>query len=168
MRYVFHRFYHPYTRLLWHQLSAGGFPALYDRNLQLSPDTIDPSGADVFSFSGTYHPVTPRSWGEDNEIVAFDRDAAYSVYNWELFFHVPLYVAERLSQNQQFEDALARVHYIFNPTRQGPEPVPQRLWITAPLGRLTRGTTPVSAHQRPAAARQPGRPERGRPGAALA
>jgi Tc toxin complex TcA C-terminal TcB-binding domain/Neuraminidase-like domain/Salmonella virulence plasmid 28.1kDa A protein len=138
VRYVFHRFYHPYTRLFWHQLSAGGFPALYDRNLQLSPDTIDPSGADVFSFSGTYQPVTPRvSWGENNEIVAFDRDAAFSVYNWELFFHIPLYVAERLSQNQQFEDALAWFHYIFNPTRQGPEPVPQRFWITAPLTRLT-------------------------------
>jgi hypothetical protein len=138
VRYVFHRFYHPYTRLFWHELSAGGFDALYDRNLQQRPDTIDPSGADVFSFSGTYSPVTPRvSWGENNEIVAFDRDAAFSVYNWELFFHVPLYVAERLSQNQQFEDALGWFHYIFNPTRQGPEPVPQRFWITAPLAQLT-------------------------------
>ena len=34
VRYQFHRFYHPYTRLLWHQLAAGGFEALYDRNLQ--------------------------------------------------------------------------------------------------------------------------------------
>jgi Tc toxin complex TcA C-terminal TcB-binding domain/Neuraminidase-like domain/Salmonella virulence plasmid 28.1kDa A protein len=138
VRYAFHRFYHPYTRLFWHQLAGGGFPALYDRNLQLNPDTIDPSGADVFSFSNTYQPVMPRvSWGEDNEIVAFEADAAFSVYHWELFFHVPLYIAERLSQNQQFEDALKWLQFIFNPNRQGPEPVPQRFWVPKPLAALT-------------------------------
>jgi hypothetical protein len=138
VRYAFHRFYHPYTRLLWHQLAGGGFDALYNRNLQTSPDTIDPTGADVFSFSATYQPVTPRvTWGENNEIIDFARDAAYSVYNWELFYHAPLFIAERLSQNQQFEDALTWFHYIFNPTRQGPEPVPQRFWIPKPLNSLT-------------------------------
>lgn len=138
LRYRFHRFYHPYTRLLWHQLAGGGFPALYDRNLQLQPDTIDPTGADAFSFSATYEPSSPRvSWGENNEIIDFDRDAAFSVYNWELFYHGPLFIAERLSQNQQFEDALKWFHYIFDPTRQGPEPVPERFWIPKPLNGLT-------------------------------
>jgi hypothetical protein len=138
VRYQFHRFYHPYTRLLWHQLAGGGFPALYERNLQTAPDSIDPSGADVFSFNGTYQPVTSRvSWGENNEIIDFSRDAPYSVYNWELFYHAPLFIAEQLSQNQQFEDAVTWFKYIFDPTRQGPEPVPQRFWITQPLGSLT-------------------------------
>jgi hypothetical protein len=138
IRYEFHRFYHPYTRLLWHQVAGGGFAALYNRDLQTVPDTIDPSGADHFSFRNTYQPSTPRvAWGEDNEIMDFARDAAYGVYNWELFFHTPLYVAERLSQNQQFEDALTWYQYIFNPTRQGPEPVPQRFWIPKPLNSLT-------------------------------
>jgi Tc toxin complex TcA C-terminal TcB-binding domain/Neuraminidase-like domain/Salmonella virulence plasmid 28.1kDa A protein len=138
LRYTFHRFYHPYTRLLWHQLAGGGFPALYDRNLQLAPDTIDPTGADLFSFNTTYTPTHTRvSWGEDNEIIDFSRDAAYSVYNWELFFHTPLLIAQNLSQNQQFEDALSWFHYIFDPTRQGPEPLPHRFWITAPLNSLT-------------------------------
>src|SRR6202011_1227194 len=45
VRYNFHRFCHPYPRLFWHQLAGGGFPYLYDRNLQLNPDTIDPSGS---------------------------------------------------------------------------------------------------------------------------
>src|SRR5260370_31402065 len=61
----------------------------------------------------------------------------YSVYNWELFFHAPLYIAERLSQNQRFEDALAWFHYLFDPIRSGTEPVPQRFWITKPLNTLT-------------------------------
>jgi hypothetical protein len=147
VRYRFHRFYHPYTRLFWHQLSGGGFPMLYDRNLQLNPDTIDPSHADVFSFQATYNPVTARvDWSQgqpelhedrNKEIIDFSSDAAYSVYNWELFFHTPLYIAERLSQNQKFEDALKWFHFIFDPTRQGSDPVPQRFWIPKPLTSLT-------------------------------
>lgn len=137
-RYTFHRFYHPYTRLIWHQLAGGGFPTLYDRRLQLEPDQIDPSHADLFSFQNTYRPVTPRvSWGEDNEILDFTPAAAYSIYNWEIFFHAPLYAAQLLSQNQQFETAQSWYHYIFDPTRQGPDPAPQRFWITKPLYNLT-------------------------------
>ncbi len=137
-RYYFHRFYHPYTRLLWHQLSSEGFPGIYNPDLQQSPDHVDPTSADVFNFSGTYQPVIPRvSWGENNEILDFSPDAAYSVYNWELFFHVPLYAAGLLSQNQQFEDATKWFHYIFDPTRQGTDAAPQRFWIPKPLHDLT-------------------------------
>ena len=137
-RYYFHRFYHPYTHLLWHQLSSDGFLGIYNTPLEENPDQVDPSHADVFSFSATYQPVAPRvSWGENNEILDFSPDAAYSVYNWELFFHVPLYVAGLLSQNQQFEDAMKWFHYIFDPTRQGTDPTPQRFWIPKPLHDLT-------------------------------
>jgi len=146
-RYHFHRFYHPYTRLFWHQLASGGFERLYDRNLQLNPDTIDPSGADVFSFQATYNPVVPRvDWSQgvnlsedrNKEIIDFSPAAAYSVYNWEVFFHKPFYVAQLLSQNQQFEDAQTWFHYIFDPTRQGADASPKRFWIPKPLYNLTQ------------------------------
>ncbi len=137
-RYFFHRFYHPYTRLLWHQLGSAGFPGIYNNALQENPDQVDPSHADVFSFQSTYQPVVPRvAWGEDNEILDFSSSAAYSVYNWEVFYHIPLYIAGLLSQNQQFEDATKWFHYIFDPTRQGPDSVPQRFWIPKPLHDLT-------------------------------
>jgi hypothetical protein len=42
-----------------------------------------------------------------------------------------------LSQNQQFDDALKWFQYIFNPTRQSSDPVPQRFWIPKPLHNLT-------------------------------
>jgi hypothetical protein len=144
VRYVFHRFYHPFTRLFWHQLGSGGFPLLYDRNLQLNPDQIDPSGADVFGFQSGYQPVLSRvRWdrddvtGQDREFLDFTRSASFSVYNWELFFHTPLYIAELLSQNQKFEDALTWFHYIFDPTRPGTDPAPKRFWIPKPLYDLT-------------------------------
>jgi hypothetical protein len=137
-RYLFHRFYHPYTHLIWHQLAGGGFKDLYDQNLQLNPDQVDPTHADAFSFKSTYQPITPRvSWGEDNEILDFSPNAAYSVYNWELFFHTPFYLAQLLSQNQKFEDAQGWFHYIFDPTRQSADPAPKRFWIPKPLYNLT-------------------------------
>ena len=143
LRYFFHRFYHPFPRLFWHQLAGGGFPLFYDRNLQLNPDQIDPSGADQFSFQNGYQPVVSRvRWdrdtdGLDREYLDFTRNAPYSVYNWELFFHIPLYIAQLLSQNQKFEDALAWFHYIFDPTHTGTDPAPRRFWITKPLYNLT-------------------------------
>jgi hypothetical protein len=144
MRYYFHRFYHPFTGLFWNQLGAGGFPLLYDRNLQLNPDQIDPSGSDVFSFQAGYSPVIPPVWwdhddvtGADREYLDFGYSASYSVYNWELFFHIPLYIADLLSQNLQFEDAQTWYRYIFNPTLQGTDPVPQRFWVPKPFSTLT-------------------------------
>ena len=143
VRYVFHRFYHPFARLFWHQLGSGGFPLLYDRNLQLNPDQVDPAGGDAFSFQTGYQPELIRvSWdrneaNQDREFLDFRRNAAFSTYNWELFFHVPLYMAELLSQNQKFEDALSWFHYIFDPTRPGTDPAPKRFWIPKPLYNLT-------------------------------
>jgi hypothetical protein len=138
IRYTFHRFYHPYTNLFWHEIFNGGLPALYQPALQASPATVDPSHSDTFSFKNTYNPVPGRvHWGEDGEIIDFSRSAPYSVYNWEVFFHLPFYIAQSLKQNQQFDDALAWLQYIFNPTAPGPLPEPQRFWVTLPFSTLT-------------------------------
>ncbi len=143
IRYSFQRFYHPYTDLFWHEIFNAGLPALYSPTLQASPATVDPSQGDNFSFQTTYNPVVGFvNWGEDGEIIDFSRSAAYSVYNWELFFHVPLYVGQALRHNQQFEDALSWLEYIFNPTAAGPAPVPQRYWVTLPFS-----TTAATAQQ---------------------
>ena len=74
---------------------------------------------------------------QDRQFLDFGHGASFSVYNWELFYHIPLYIAQLLSQNQQFEDAQTWLKYIFNPTRQDTEPIPQRFWIPKPLRDLT-------------------------------
>lgn len=135
VRYNFNPFYHPYTKLLWHEIFNADLPGIYNTQLQVNPTLVDPAHADTFSFQNTYAPVTPTvSWGPDSDIFDFSTSGAYSSYNWELFLHIPLFVAQRLSQNQQFEDAMAWFHYIFNPTLAGTDP--QRFWITAPLNGL--------------------------------
>jgi hypothetical protein len=130
-------FYHPFARLFRHVLSAGGFPEFYRPALQRAPDTVLPATT-PFSFNATYAPTSGIVRARrDAEVVDFDYDGSYAGYNWELFLHLPLFVADRLSRNQRFEEARAWLHFIFDPTRTSTEPVPQRYWITRPLADLT-------------------------------
>jgi len=63
----------------------------------------------------------------------FTSSGAYSIYNWELFFHFPLMVAIHLSQNQKYQDAQHWFHYIFNPMDNSPGPTPERFWKVQPF-----------------------------------
>ena len=55
----------------------------------------------------------------------------YSIYNWELFFHAPMMLAEALSKSQQFEEAMKWYHYIFNPVADGDNE--KRFWQFTPF-----------------------------------
>jgi hypothetical protein len=90
----------------------------------LAPSTI---------FDETYQPTDIVLQPFPLENVDFSFDGAYSIYNWEVFFHIPLLIATQLSQNQQFEDARKWFHYIFNPTTNSTDPVPQRYWNFLPF-----------------------------------
>ena len=129
--YQFNEFYHPFTKLFIRQLDRLGVKGLFDRDVQNKPGTLLPGYS--FSFASTYSPsklVTPDS---DQEIVDFSADGAYSLYNWELFFHAPLMLALRLTQNRRFEEAAQWFHYIFDPGSASSDPSPQRYWITRPF-----------------------------------
>ena len=139
-QFHFKTFYHPFVcdfaRLLNNPLK--GIPALMSRETQLKN-----SG---FSFLRTYQP-TP--WVVDpvtetlypRETVDFTPDGAYSSYNWELFFHAPLLIANALSRNQRFEEARDWYHFIFNPIGiESPVPggsVMSKYWITKPFFETT-------------------------------
>ncbi|MCU0543436.1 MAG: toxin [Oscillatoriaceae cyanobacterium Prado104] len=63
----------------------------------------------------------------------FTSSGAYSVYNWELFYHVPITIAIHLSKNQRFEEAQRWFHYIFDPTDDSDGPTPERFWKVKPF-----------------------------------
>lgn len=42
--------------------------------------------------------------------------APYGKYTWELFYHIPMLIAQLLSSNQHFEDAKRWYEYLFKPT----------------------------------------------------
>lgn len=128
----FSTFHHPYGSLFLAQLNQHGTDGLLQRTLQLNPDTFQP-GLSPFKFTDTYTPtalVDPPYPAED---IDFLPSGAYSLYNWELFFHIPLLLAERLSTNQQFDKAVRWFQTVFDPTDTSTYPAPQRYWRTKPF-----------------------------------
>ncbi|MEX2307779.1 MAG: neuraminidase-like domain-containing protein [Pirellulales bacterium] len=132
-RYRFEAFYHPHACLFVRELNRDGIDGLLQRPLQLEPHTfLDPPQA--FDFAAAYDP-DPRVVLQPHlqEDVDFSHGGAYAHYNWELFFHAPLIIADRLSKNQQFEEAQKWFHYIFDPTDTSAFDVPQKYWRTRPF-----------------------------------
>ena len=60
--------------------------------------------------------------------VDFAANAAYAQYNWELFLHVPLLLADRLGRNQRFEEAQNWFHHVFDPINVSAGTASERYW----------------------------------------
>lgn len=86
----------------------------------------------IFS-QANYDPFTVVQQPYPVKDLDFTISGAYSIYNWELFFHIPLLIAVHLSQNQQFKDAQQWFHYIFDPTDNSNGPTPERFWKVNPF-----------------------------------
>ena len=135
--YLFEPFYHPYVCEMIRQLNRHGIDGL------LNPTNGgDWKPRQVISktfFNTDYEPTDVVIKGDPvkgdlypKENVDFSYGGGYSLYNWELFFHAPLLIADRLSKNQRFEDAQKWFHYIFDPTESEGE-APDRFWKIRPF-----------------------------------
>ena len=143
-QYRFHVFYHPYVPLMIRQVNRYGVEGLYAP----SPDHRGRwNGADAWMLLKRQQALQDRfvaDYAPNGDVVDisdkyrpredfdFSFRGAYSQYNWELFFHIPLLIAERLMQNQKFEQAQKWFHYIFNPTETEGE-APKRFWQIKPF-----------------------------------
>lgn len=130
-RYVFKNFFHPYTTPFLKALDANGVDALLERRTQLQS---------AATFRARYAPTDAVSSEDDDgqsaypiEEVDFSFGGAYSLYNWELFFHLPLLIATRLTQSQRFEEAQRWLHFVFDPTDASDPVGPRRFWRTRPF-----------------------------------
>jgi hypothetical protein len=129
--YGVYPFYHPFAEVFQQEINRGGVETFYRRNLQINPQVF--SGKTPFNIAA-YGPVADMDFSAaEKEQLDFSRSGAYSIYNWELFFHVPLMMACRLSQNRRFEEAMQWFHYIFDPTNTQMLPTPQRFWVAKPF-----------------------------------
>jgi hypothetical protein len=140
----FYTFYHPFSDKYTQNLNEGGIPGLMASDTTIADDNGN-------KFNQTYNPVwnyvTPKLMALGNsqnrdrtfykENVCFDPYGAVSIYNWELFFHAPLYIATQLSKNGKFGEAMKWFHYIFDPTTnelpQPGESETAQYWKLAPF-----------------------------------
>jgi len=138
--YKFSNVSHPLIHEFQKRMSEGGLPSLMARDTQALPA----AEGYYYSYNyynyyfnvylGYYIAGDWRAWDLaqnqfeithlPKETVAlpypvdtleWDYGSSMGIYNWELFFHAPLYIAQKLSQNQKFEDAFKWFHSIFNP-----------------------------------------------------
>lgn len=120
---------HPHVCAFKDALTKDGLPGLFDAGVQsLNGDP----GAKNNAFARWYAPSTEVVSPYPREHVDFGRGAS-ALYNWELFFHVPLLIADALTRNQRFEEAMHWYHFIFDPTTTRTGPSPQRFWNCQPF-----------------------------------
>jgi hypothetical protein len=136
---------HPFVAQLTRRLIQGSVAGLQqaDTDYQHNPDGSPVMLADgkhakpvlygeLFS-SKTYGPTSLVQAPYPVKDLDFSSSGAYSVYNWELFFHVPLTIALQLSKNQRFAEAQQWFHYVFDPTDDSDGPTPERFWKVRPF-----------------------------------
>lgn len=140
IRYSFQTFYHPFVCTYIEMLNSEGIDALYKVSIQNEDDvelfTVENYAPNANNVKTPY-PV---------EKVDFDLNGSYSTYNWEIFYHIPLLIATRLSQNHKFEEARKWFHYVFDPTQssQSTDEGVERFWITKPFKQeIKSGLNPI-------------------------
>jgi hypothetical protein len=139
-KFRFHTFYHPYVNFMIRHLNRYGIDGLlspieygeaHDLRRQLMQESKDLAFEKIYELGDD---IDVKNLPEEN--FDFTSGGAYSIYNWELFFHMPFLIATRLSANQQFEEAQKWYHFIFDPTDVSdvpPEKEDYRFWKIKPF-----------------------------------
>jgi hypothetical protein len=124
--YYFDNFFHPYVSELIARINQRPLSTLFDPKWQ--KNTLNEQ-----FFDANYDPVDTTN---TLEVVSYPKNidilphGPYAVYNWELFYHIPLTIAVHLSKNRRFAEAQRWFHFIFDPTSaaQNEETAGDRYW----------------------------------------
>jgi len=120
------RMTNPTIKKLKRKLETGGIPAFLNRETQSEPK----------------EPIMPFSRLEpgDNIIAPKTSDGAqidfeglYAEYNWELFYHIPILIAQSFRTNSLYEDSMKWFHYIFDPTKKKDDSIQRYYWNFYPF-----------------------------------
>ncbi|MEO9777497.1 MAG: neuraminidase-like domain-containing protein [Sedimentitalea sp.] len=139
-KYRFINFHQPYVPMLVRQLNRYGVAGVLNPREGGPADSLrrqQTREASNQEFDDIYEPGQRLDTSNlPVEQFDFEYGSPMSVYNWELFFHIPFMIANHLSQNLRFEDAQAWYHFIFDPTDNSDVPLamnPYRFWKVKPF-----------------------------------
>lgn len=110
------KYYYSDNKDLLKKLNLGRLEEFFKHNQSISLDEFGPFDQDDNS-------GTPDIFHELKR--------PYSLYNWELFFHTPILLADALSKAQQYEEAMKWFHFVFNPIADGTDD--NRFWQFRPF-----------------------------------
>lgn len=126
------RLHHPYVCDFLQEVRFNGARSLFNPQSSETADLLFQAASDPDYFETVYDRRGSSLLGSmfntfpANEI-DFNINSPQGIYNWELFFHAPLYVASRLRDNAQYDEALKWFHTIFDP-RKGDD-----VWRVRPM-----------------------------------
>ncbi|HEX5736591.1 MAG TPA: insecticidal toxin protein [Blastocatellia bacterium] len=144
LSYQFYTHFHPYLAQLIQKLIEKSVPGLQEADTEYEKKADGsfvklPDGRprpvlyeELFT-SSRYNPSSLVEKPHPVKDLDFTSSGAYSVYNWELFYHVPITIAIHLSKSQYFEEAMHWFHYVFDPTDNSDGPTPERFWKVKPF-----------------------------------
>jgi hypothetical protein len=145
LSYRFYPHFHPYVNKLMSRLIEGSLRELQNADTDYQRDddgtikTFQDGSSPIPTLYGklfskdSYDPSSVVKEPYPVKDLDFTSSGAYSVYNWELFYHVPLTIAIHLSKNQRFHDAQRWLHYIFDPNDDSDDATPDRFWKVRPF-----------------------------------
>ena len=155
-QYHFINFQHPFVCTFIRSLNQGGLDAfLHTKSQVLSLDKPVPFKSGMSRnqwktlndkatyFHELYQPGKAVRLPYPRMNVDFTYGGTYGLYNWELFFHIPLLIASRLTKEHKHDQAQKWFHYLFDPTSSDQMPAPMRFWKFLPFktnSELTRAT----------------------------
>lgn len=120
------RLTNPTIKKLKRKLETGGIDSFLNRKTQSRPE--EP----VMPFERlmpTKNVVPPKA--EDGAQIDFE--GLYAEYNWELFYHIPILIAQNFRSNFLHEDSLKWFHYIFDPTKKRDDTLIRYYWNFLPF-----------------------------------
>jgi Tc toxin complex TcA C-terminal TcB-binding domain len=130
--------YHPFASELRETVRSYGLTRAYDAEVQANPSVLGRPAATYASLCGLQAALATDA---PTESIDFERPAPYALYNWELFLHAPLAVADQLRTDLKFEAAQRYLHFVFNPfSAEAPDPARPRarFWVTKPFRQRQR------------------------------
>ena len=108
-------FTHTFAGALLGRVHTGGVDALYETYAERYDRAVE--RADTYGLDGVaYHELR----------------RPYALYNWELGFHAPVLLADRLLKSQKFDEALAMLERVFDPKRAARDPSDTKPYWTFP------------------------------------
>jgi hypothetical protein len=70
---------------------------------------------------------------QKGQFLQFHPSQPNSLYNWEVFYHLPIMAASFLSKQHRYADARRWFHFIFDPTTDDPSQGRERFWSFLPF-----------------------------------
>ncbi|MEO8147526.1 MAG: neuraminidase-like domain-containing protein, partial [Bacteroidia bacterium] len=114
--------------------ASSDFNALF--NIQLTDSFLNNSfgleSLEDYKVDSDILPISPYK-GFMSLPFPFQPAMPYALYNWELFYHLPLLAASYLSKQHRFAEARKWFHFIFDPTTNDQSTGKERFWNFLPF-----------------------------------